>query len=92
MKKYMVFFDDGGCLCVPMGADSECDGALEANGHNPVWFESRADARRAIRISQAKARLDAAQGKPVNSDFTPECKGCIKAVPVTPYQHAKGGE
>lgn len=67
---FIVVFDDEQGLCCPMGWDPACDGALSATASNVAIFESRGDARSAIRVSKAFAHLCEAQGKPVNTDFT----------------------
>jgi hypothetical protein len=78
--KCIVVFDNQD-LCVPLGWDDECEGALEYS--DPVVvFPNRKAARRAISVSKKYAALCKAQGKPANSDFLPECADCIKIVRV----------
>lgn len=55
-----------------MGLSPDCDGALAYTDIAPALFGSRQEAQRAIAISVAHAKLCAAQGKPVNTDFTTE--------------------
>lgn len=68
---FLVVYDDQGSLCLPMGKDSECEGAIcTATGTESVAiFDSRDRAKRAIKISRLFAELQQAQGKPANSDF-----------------------
>ncbi len=66
---FIVAYDNGYGYVCPMGWDDACEGALSGLAGVAV-FDSRADARKAIRISTAFARLCAEQGKPVNTDFT----------------------
>lgn len=68
---FLVVYDDQASLCIPMGRDSECEGAVcTATGtESVVIFESREKAKRAIKISRLFAELQSAQGKPANSDF-----------------------
>ena len=74
---YMVFFDDKDCLNIPMGWDADCEGAICTGGTpEPVIFPDRKSAQKAIAISSAYAKLNAAQGRPVNTDFT-DAKSCV---------------
>lgn len=77
----IVTYDDWQGLCVPMGWDSECKGALEG-GETPVVFPNRAAAQKAIRISKRWNALRREQGGIVNSDFDPECVKNVRIVPV----------
>ena len=78
----MVVFDDEQGVCAPMGWDAECPGALCSAGVLPaVLFPSRKEARAAIKVSVAFARLCQAQGRPVNEDFTVGLK-CVRLRPV----------
>ena len=77
----LVTYDDEMGLCVPMGWDSECDGALECTSP-PVIFPNRAAAQKAIRISKRWNALRREQGGIVNSDFDPECVKNVRIVPV----------
>lgn len=67
---FIVVFDDQMGLCSPMGPDSECEGAICCHSGRVTLFPTQREARKAIRISAAFARLCAAQGKPANEDFT----------------------
>ena len=79
MSSYIVVFDDEQDACWPMCWDDSCAGALCVLTAGPIaLFDSRAAARRAIRISTAYAKLCQAQGKPANEDFL----DCIKFVKV----------
>jgi nanoRNase/pAp phosphatase (c-di-AMP/oligoRNAs hydrolase) len=84
-RKYIVVFDDQNGLLIPMQFDPDCIGALTGFRRGDVaLFDSRADARKAIRISAALAKLFRAQGKPANDDFLEDIKhvrivGCAKA-------------
>lgn len=71
-RQFIVMYDDGQGLCVPFTWDDDCDGALcsRGAGETVAVFPSRADARKAIRISNAYAKLCVEQGKPSNTDFT----------------------
>lgn len=82
---YMVFFNDLGGLCIPMGADPGCEGALQADDDAPLLFASRPGARKAITISERWNRLLEAQGKRSNDDFTTH-KARLHIVPVYPAQ------
>lgn len=79
---FIVVWDDEMGICAPMGWDADCDGAIHAAiGSQPVaLFASRAEARKAIRISTAYQRLLREQGKPVNEDFLAGAK-CLRIVP-----------
>lgn len=89
-RKYMVFWDDDMGVCCPMGADPDCEGGLSGCG-NPVTFNSRNDAKRAIRISKLQAQLRQAQGKVCNDDFLSPASKCLKIVPVDDYQGEQDG-
>jgi hypothetical protein len=64
----IVVYDDKQGLCVPYGDDDDCAGALSTANSIRV-FPNRQDAKKAIRISVAFAKLCREQGKPVNTDF-----------------------
>jgi len=66
---FLVVYDDESGLCLPMGSDIECKGAICTSALMPVIFESRAKAKQAIKISRLFAQLQAAQGVPGDSDF-----------------------
>ncbi len=74
----IVVFDDEQGLCCPMAADPDTQGGLCAGDGPVVVFHDRAAARRAIRISAAKARLCKAQGLPPNDDFLPPAASFLK--------------
>lgn len=84
---YIVCWDDDQVLCVPMGWDTECAGAL-SYGREVAWFPSRAEARKAVRISTAYAKLCKAQGKPANSDFL----GGLDVIKIMPLSATPGGK
>ena len=87
-RKYIVVFDDQNGLLIPMQFDPDCIGALTGFRRGDVaLFDSRADARKAIRISAALAKLFRAQGKPANDDFLED----IKHVRIVGCAKAKGG-
>lgn len=67
--QFLVVFDDQGSLCIPMGKDSECEGAICIASPKVALFNSRAAAKRAIKISRLFAELRKAQGMPANEDF-----------------------
>lgn len=77
--KFIVVFDDGDAVHLPFGWDDGCAGAMCCYTDSVALFDSRKAARAAIRISTAWARLQEAQGKPVNTDFTTDIK-CVKIV------------
>jgi hypothetical protein len=81
---YIVVWDDGDCVCVPMAWAEDCEGALAPTGDlSPVaMFGSRSAARKAIAISAAFARLGKAQGKPYCDDFLPPASQCLRIVPM----------
>jgi len=68
---FLVVYDDQCSLCLPMGKDVECDGAIcVAGGSDAVTlFESAPAAKKAIKISRLFAQLREAQGETPNDDF-----------------------
>jgi hypothetical protein len=68
---FIVVFDDQSSLCLPMGVDTDCEGAIciSAGSNAIAMFENRNAAKKAIRISKLFAELQEAQGKPANEDF-----------------------
>jgi hypothetical protein len=78
-KAYIVVFDDEQGLAFNYTDEKDCTGAL-CYGSPVRLFPDRKSARKAIRVSVVYAKLCAAQGKPVNTDFTDAIK-CIKIVP-----------
>ena len=87
---YLVAFSDQEFF-FPMTWDKHCDGALCAtfDGEPPVLFSSRTDARKAIRISTAFARLCKEQGKPCNDDFLDDIK-CVMVIPCVTAEQEQG--
>lgn len=79
---FIVVWDDEQSLVVPMTWDEECDGAIHSDGNGIVaLFESRIEARKAIKISTLNARLRIAQGSAADTDFT-ETPGFIRIRPA----------
>jgi hypothetical protein len=76
---FIVVFDDDDHI-FPMAFNADCEGAIECAGANDAiaLFETRSDARTAINISAAYARLCLAQGKTANTDFIGASLKCIK--------------
>lgn len=76
---FFVVYDDGDHI-FPMAFNPRCEGAIECAGTNDAiaYFEKRSDARKAINISTAYAKLCIAQGKPANTDFIGASLKCIK--------------
>ena len=69
-RRFIVCFDDEMGACWPMQLDTDCAGALCALGRGKIAiFRNKADARKAIKISTAYARLRSAQGLGANADF-----------------------
>ena len=69
-RRWIVCWDDEQGACWPMGKDLDCEGALCALHTGKIaMFASRSDARKAIRVSTAYAKLRKAQGLPANDDF-----------------------
>lgn len=81
-KGFIVVHDDSDGLCVPYNFDSDCEGAICCRSDNVAYFATKEDAKRAIKISIAFAKLLVAQGKPHNSDFIEDIK-YVKIVPLT---------
>lgn len=81
---FIVVYDDQDMIYTPMQFDPDCEGAVCAIGRGPVaMFVSKRDARRAISVSAAYARLQKAQGKVYNDDFVdPACRKRLKIVPL----------
>lgn len=69
-KGWIVVFDDEMGACVPFSCDTDCPGAICYSDGDIVVFETHLEARMAIQISAAWARLQAARGDVVNTDFT----------------------
>lgn len=66
----IIVWDNGNHI-FPMGFDPECDGAVCCAGESEdiAMFPTIADARKAIKISIAFAKLRFEQAKTVNVDF-----------------------
>ncbi len=66
---FIVMFDTDD-NCWPMRWDTACDGAIAVFAPGDIaLFKKPAEARRAINISTAFAKLNRAQGKVANNDF-----------------------
>lgn len=80
---FIVVYNDDDCLCLPMGWDKDCDGALSTivGGGPVVLFSDRAAARKAIDVSAKYAALCKAQGKPASEHFLGECRKHVRIVP-----------
>ena len=76
------------CNYSRMGWDESGDGDLSYCPTKPALFTDRNEARKAIEISKAKARLLKAQGKIFNSDFIPPMSRNIKIIQMD-YRGAK---
>mgnify|MGYP000614904636 CR=1 FL=1 len=83
---FIVVFYDGNCLHIPMTWDADCDGALCCSSieEAAAVFHNRADAKKAIRVSTAFAKLSKEQGKTVNEDFI----SCLKHIHIQPLSSA----
>lgn len=79
---FIVVYDDDCGLCVPMGWDADCDGAICSTHESIALFATRSEAQTAIRISTAFASLQQLQRLPCNYDFIESLKK-IKIVPLT---------
>jgi hypothetical protein len=79
---FIVLWSDEN-LIIPYGWNADCDGAIESwDGSGPVAvFPDRKAAQKAIRISAALAKLNEAQGKPGNTDFTKD-REHVRVVPL----------
>jgi hypothetical protein len=93
-KCFMVFWmpPEDGVICLPMGWDKNCEGALAANTDNPVLFESRQMAQQCIRISKACTALLREQGVPYNEDWLPCNAKQICVLPVTVVKETPDAE
>lgn len=67
---------------LPCGWDPDCRGALQVDETDPVAFTSRDDARKAIRVSKAKCKLDIAREEVCNEDWASWNSSRIKIVKV----------
>lgn len=79
---YIVVWDDNACIVSPMGWNDDCEGAIESSCPSVAFFATRAEARKAIRISTAFARLNEARQGTANSDFLPPCLKNVKIRPL----------
>lgn len=79
---YIVVWSVEQGVCVPMGFDSGCEGAIEAIGKNDAiaYFPDKPTARKAIDISANNAALRKAQGKPANEDFLAAARKNLRIV------------
>ena len=70
-RNFIVVYDDKMDMCMPYAFSKECRGALEPTcaGGILALFKTRKDARKAINISAAFARLQISQGVSYNHDF-----------------------
>lgn len=80
---FLVVYDDGNCLCLPLVWDKDCEGAisvgfLEDDTETIALFDTRKAARTAIDISVKFASLCKSQGKPANEDFLAEGRKNIR--------------
>jgi len=87
---FIVVFDDEQGLCVPLGWDGECRGAICCNQGKVALFPDRNSARRAINISAKFAALRKSQGIPENTDFSPECRKSIRVMECMPNAQDEG--
>ena len=78
--KYIVMYDANDGICIPQGWDEDCEGALCCS-NKPVIFTNHKDAKTAIAISVAFAKLRKAQGKPENEDYLGNYLKNIKIAP-----------
>jgi hypothetical protein len=71
---YIVVYDDGDCITLPMTLDKECEGALNvaSDVESIALFPSRDLARKSIAISKHHNMVLKLQGKVRNEDFDPE--------------------
>lgn len=89
-RPFIVVWDDEMGLCVPMGSDADCEGAIcGMTDRGVAMFASRADARHAIRISTAWAKLQQAIGQPYNADFI-EGRRHLRIVPLVVWGVRRG--
>lgn len=85
VRMFIVVYDDNDCLCLPMGWDDDCAGALcSPTGDRVALFASREAARKAIDISAKFAALCRAQGKPANDDFIGTARKNVRVLACHP--------
>lgn len=76
-RRWIVCWDDEQGACWPMGKDVDCEGAICALHTGKIaMFSSRADARKAIKISTAYAKLRKAQGLPQTMTSSKALRTC----------------
>lgn len=85
---FIVVWDDDQGICLPMGFDSECEGALEGIAKKDciAIFPDRKAAQKAIDISAKHAALRKAQGKPANDDFLGAARKNLRIVPCREWK------
>lgn len=81
MAKCIVVYDDNCGMCVPLGFDQDCEGALSFGEHVALFADANA-ARKAIAISVKFAELQKAQGKIPNTDFLLPARKHIRILSV----------
>ena len=87
---FVVTWDDGMGVCVLMGRDTNCEGALEGVVTAPALvFNTKSQALKAIRISKLANALRKEQGRSYLEDFVESTK-CLRVVPLVRAQQAKG--
>lgn len=86
----IVVYDDDMGACFAMGLDDACEGAISCSTGTVAVFANRKQARKAIAISKAFAKLCELQGGIVNTDFTDGIK-FVKVVPLHFVEAAGGG-
>lgn len=78
---YMIIYDDGCGLCMPMTEDPDCKGGVYTAAGKTVIFTTKGAACKALKISKMNAELCKLQDKSYNSDFVEYLKN-VKIVPV----------
>ena len=83
-KGFIVVFDDDQGMCCPMAwsEDSGKQDTLEGSALSAAVFPSRAEARKAINITAAQAKVDKLRGNAANTDFLPPAVSCVKIIPL----------
>lgn len=81
-RTFIIVWDDNQGVCVPMGWDPDCAGAVCGwyDGHRVALFADRKAARKAIDISTKWALLRRAQGRACNTDFLGACRKHLNVV------------
>jgi hypothetical protein len=80
----IVVWDDQMGVCVPLGWDDACAGAICAYTKHAAVFDNQKEARKAIDISAKFAALRKSQGLMANTDFLGECRRNLRIVPLRP--------